>query len=85
MWIAIMHSEANGDELKGTVTISGAWALYPMTVKWAEEFQKVHPAVKVDVSAGGAGKGMVDCLSKIVDIGMVSRDVNPEETAKGAW
>ena len=29
--------------LSGTITLSGAWALYPMAVKWAEEFKKLHP------------------------------------------
>jgi len=70
-------------ELKGTVKVSGAWALYPMMVKWGEEFQKVHPNVRVDISAGGAGKGVADALAGLVEIGMVSRDIKPEEVAKG--
>jgi phosphate transport system substrate-binding protein len=73
------------DTLKGKITISGAFALYPMTVRWAEEFQKLHPRVKVNVSAGGAGKGMADALSKMVDLAMYSKEVSPEEQAKGAW
>jgi phosphate transport system substrate-binding protein len=73
------------DSLKGKITISGAFALYPMTVRWAEEFQKLHPRVKINVSAGGAGKGMADALSKMVDLAMYSKEVSPEEQAKGAW
>ena len=83
--IQISQTEVKEQELKGTITLSGAWALYPMAVKWAEEFQKIHPKVKIDVAAGGAGKGMADCLARIVDIGMVSRDIYPEEIRKGAW
>jgi len=71
-------------ELKGNISISGAFALYPLTIKWAEEFRKIHPNVKFDISAGGAGKGMTDALSKMVDIGLVSREINPEEVKKGA-
>ncbi len=71
--------------LEGTITVSGAWALYPMMVRWGEEFQKLNPRVRVDISAGGAGKGMADALAGAVDIGMVSRDVTPEEEAKGAF
>jgi phosphate transport system substrate-binding protein len=56
-----------------------------MVVKWAEQFQKIHPQVKIDVAAGGAGKGMADCLAGVVDIGMVSRDIYPAEIEKGAW
>ena len=71
--------------LKGNITISGAFALYPLTVKWAEEFKKINPGVKIDISAGGAGKGMTDAITGAADIGMISRDINPEETKKGAY
>lgn len=70
--------------LDGTISISGAWALYPMVLKWAEEFKKIHPKVTIDIQAGGAGKGMADVLSGMADLGMVSRDIHPEEIAKGA-
>lgn len=72
-------------ELKGTINISGAFALYPMAIKWAEEFKKINPGISIDVSAGGAGKGIADALSGIVDIGMVSREIHDAEIAKGAW
>ncbi|KPV62011.1 MAG: hypothetical protein AOA66_1517 [Candidatus Bathyarchaeota archaeon BA2] len=26
-----------------TIKVSGAWALYPMMVKWAEEYHKIRP------------------------------------------
>lgn len=78
-------SAQSAGKLKGTVTISGAWALYPMMVRWSEEFQKLHPDVKFNISAGGAGKGMADALAGAVDIGMVSREVYPEEVEKGAF
>lgn len=69
----------------GVITVSGAWALYPMAVRWAEEYQKIHQEVKINVVAGGAGKGMADALAGVVDLGMVSRDVHPMEMEKGAW
>jgi len=70
---------------KNTISISGAFALYPLTVKWAEEYQKLHPEITIDVSAGGAGKGMMDVLSDMVDLAMFSRTVSGEELSKGAW
>jgi len=72
-------------KLEGEISISGAFALYPMTVKWADEFRKLHPDVRIDISAGGAGKGISDALSEMVDIGMVSREIYPEELSKGAF
>jgi phosphate transport system substrate-binding protein len=71
--------------LEGTIRVSGAWALYPMMVKWAEEFRKVYPKVKVDISAGGAGKGVADALAGLVNVGMVSREITQEEIKQGAF
>ena len=79
------HTPAQKKELTGQISLSGAFALYPLAIKWAEEFKKLHPDVKIDVSGGGAGKGITDALAKVVDLGMVSREVKPEEVAKGAW
>lgn len=76
---------SQGGEPTGTITASGAFALYPMMVKWGEEYQKLHPGVQFDISAGGAGKGMTDALGGQVDIGMVSREIKPEEEKQGAY
>lgn len=70
---------------KETIRVSGAWALYPMMVTWGEEFGKIHPELKIDISAGGAGKGAADALTGLVDIGMISREIRPEEANQGAF
>jgi phosphate transport system substrate-binding protein len=72
-------------ELSGTITVSGAFALYPLMVIWAQEFEKLNPNVRIEVSAGGAGKGMTDALGGLVDIGMISRSISPAEVAEGAF
>jgi phosphate transport system substrate-binding protein len=76
---------AASQDLSGTISISGAFALYPMMTVWASEFQKIHPNVQFDVQAGGSGKGMTDTLAGAVDIGMVSRAIKPTEEANGAY
>jgi phosphate transport system substrate-binding protein len=78
-------STSANDNLSGTITISGAFALYPMMTLWASEFTKLHPNVQFDVQGGGAGKGMTDVLAGAVDIGMISRTIKPEEEQKGAY
>jgi len=72
-------------ELISAIRVSGAWALYPMMLRWAEEYQKLHPEVQVGVWAGGSGKGATDALGGVVDIGMVSRDIYPEEEGRGGF
>ncbi len=68
----------------GTITVSGAFALYPLMIEWADEYQELHRGIKFEVSAGGAGKGMADALAELVDLGMVSREIYPEEVERGA-
>jgi phosphate transport system substrate-binding protein len=71
--------------LTGTLSISGAFALYPMMTVWADKFQKIHPDTQFDIQAGGSGKGMTDALAGAVDIGMVSRSIKPQEESRGAF
>lgn len=70
--------------LSGYITLSGAFALYPLAIQWADEFHRLHPDVDIDISAGGAGKGITDVLADQVDIAMVSRELKPQEKEKGA-
>jgi len=69
---------------EGNISLSGAFALYPLAVVWSEDFKKIHPNVRFNISAGGAGKGIADVLTGMVDIGMVSRDLHEQEIKKGA-
>jgi len=80
-----IKDSSDGGKLKGTITISGAFALYPLTTIFAQEFMRINPGVRINISAGGAGKGIADVLSGIVDIGMVSRELNVEEKNRGAY
>ena len=73
------------EKSSGQISISGAFALYPMVIRWADEYKKINPGVRFDISAGGAGKGISDALNGMVEIGMVSREIYPEEIKKGAF
>ena len=73
------------EPLSGVISISGAFALYPMMTVWADEFHKLHPDVEFDVQGGGAGKGMTDTIAGAVDIGMISRTIKPEEEAQNIF
>ncbi|MFZ5428934.1 MAG: PstS family phosphate ABC transporter substrate-binding protein [Bacteroidota bacterium] len=68
-----------------TITLSGAFALYPLAIKWTEEYKKEHPEIRFNITGGGAGKGLADALSGVVDLGMFSREITQEEKDKGTW
>jgi phosphate transport system substrate-binding protein len=80
--ISSCASQKKKDE---TISLSGAFALYPLAVKWTEEYQKIHPEIRFNVSGGGAGKGMADALAGTVDLGMFSREIAIEEINQGVW
>ena len=83
--VIVFSSCVSKKKKEQTISISGAFALYPMVVKWSDEYKKGHPEVRFNISAGGAGKGMADALAGAVDLGMVSRDITEEEKQQGAW
>jgi phosphate transport system substrate-binding protein len=66
------------------LSVSGAFAMFPMMTVWAEEYHKLNPNISFDVQGGGAGKGMTDGLRGAADIAMVSRELGPEELDQGA-
>lgn len=83
------ESAASGDSAASAggetvLSVSGAFALFPLMTVWVEEYGKLHPEVRFDVQGGGAGKGMTDVLSGAADIAMLSREVRAEESEQGA-
>ena len=79
----IQSSDSNQSSEKTTIRVTGAYAMYPLMLVWAEKYQEIDPNVKIVVSAGGAGKGMTDVITGQAEIGMISRDVYPEEEKQG--
>jgi phosphate transport system substrate-binding protein len=67
------------------ISISGAFALFPMVSVWVDEYQKINPNAIIDLQAGGAGKGMTDMLTGAADIAMLSREPRQQELDEGAF
>jgi phosphate transport system substrate-binding protein len=75
----------NQTSAQSSIFVDGAFALYPLMVTWAQEYESINPNVNIQVSAGGAGKGMSDVLAGQVDIGMISRGATQVEINSGAY
>ncbi len=82
---AFVSTSGCTDHQGKTIKVSGAFALYPMMGIWSEKFRAQHPDIKIDISAGGAGKGMSDAIQGLVDIGMVSREIYQSEIDQGVF
>jgi phosphate transport system substrate-binding protein len=81
--IGVISSCGCVEKSENIIKVSGAYSLYPMMVVWAQEYQKLHPDVRIDITTGGAGKGMSDALAGSVNLGMVSRDITVDEASQG--
>jgi phosphate transport system substrate-binding protein len=67
------------------INFSGAFALYPLNLKWSEEYKKAHADIIFNIQPGGAGKGLTDVLYGNTDVGMFSREISDNELNKGVW
>lgn len=67
-------------ELK-LITISGSYAMYPVIEMIKNEFEKTYD-VKVNLIAGGSGKGMSDLFANSAQIAMLAREPSIEELKK---
>jgi len=72
-------------DLEGNISISTSFALYPLILKWTDEFHRLQPDVEFDVSAVGADKSVSDNLAGFVDLGGISRGVHKGEEEAGLW
>ena len=77
--------EPTKSSLSGDFTISGAFALYPLVQKWADDFLIIHPDVKIKVLRTGTGQGIADLIEKKVQLVMISRPLTVEEKEAGLW
>jgi phosphate transport system substrate-binding protein len=78
-------SQEPKSELKGSILISGAYALYPLISRMADEFMLIHPGVKIELKRAGTGEGITDLLTGKCQLAMISRPLTDEEVSAGIW
>lgn len=68
----------------GKVTVAGSSSVTPVMEKLAEAYKAQNSEVTVEVQQSDSTTGVTSALEGVCDIGMASRDLKDEETAKGA-
>lgn len=58
--------------VSGTINIKGSTTVMPITIDEAAAFQKLDPAVTINIGGGGSGYGFAAVDNKMVDIGEAS-------------
>ena len=69
--------------LRGRVKVSGSTTVLPLAQEAAVEYATANPGVRVDVQGGGSSVGVTQLIEGVVDVGMSSRGLNPDELGKG--
>jgi phosphate transport system substrate-binding protein len=52
----LFTSCASKEKKDHTITLSGAFALYPLVIKWSEEYQKQNPNLRFNILEEEQGK-----------------------------
>jgi len=60
--------------------LTGSSTVAPLAAEIGKRFESSHPGVRVDVQTGGSSRGVIDARRGLADIGMVSRDLKPDES-----
>lgn len=68
----------------GKVTVAGSSSVTPVMEKLAEAYKALNSEVTVEVQQSDSTTGVTSSIEGVCDIGMASRDLKEEETAKGA-
>lgn len=72
-------STDSSGKLAGTININGSSTVFPISQAMAEEFQKLHPGVKVPVGTKGTGGGFKMFVRGEIDINDASRPIKQKE------
>lgn len=68
-----------GGDVEGTVTINGSTSVEPLMQAISDAYSEINPDVTFEISATGSSAGVQAAIDGTADIGMASREVEPEE------
>ncbi|HOM42573.1 MAG TPA: phosphate ABC transporter substrate-binding protein, partial [Bacillota bacterium] len=73
------RNKTEEDSVSGSITINGSTSVQPLAEELAKVFKDKNPNTTIDIQGGGSGVGIKSAADGVVDIGMSSRDLKPEE------
>lgn len=63
----------------GNITLNGSTSVQPLAEELSQAFKAKNPNALIDIQGGGSGVGIKSAMDGVVDIGMSSRELKPEE------
>ena len=75
------RNRAAATDSAGTINLQGSGASFPKPIyeKWASEFGKIEPKIRVDYQASGSGAGQKAVLAKTSDFGASDDPMSDED------
>lgn len=73
------EAEPKVDTKSMRISVVGASTIAPLISELAKAYELEHPGVRFEVQAGGSSRGIMDVRSGTAVLGMVSRDLKPDE------
>lgn len=81
-FLLCVYSAVLADEAKRVQT-TGSSTVAPLIAELARLYEEKTPAARIEVETGGSSRGVADALKGVVDFGMASRALKPEEESLG--
>ena len=81
LWLMLLLA-ACGPSDSGGLTITGSTSVTPFAEHLAELYQHAHADVAINIQGLGSSAGIRAALDGVAEIGMSSRDLQPEEADK---
>ena len=81
LWLMLLLV-ACGPSDSGGLTVTGSTSVTPFAEHLAELYQHAHPGVAINIQGLGSSAGIRAALDGVAEIGMSSRDLQPEEADK---
>lgn len=72
-------SDQTSQESTAYIENKGSDTIVNLALAWAEEYQSMHPEVRISVTGGGSGTGIASLINGTVDIANASRQIKAEE------
>jgi phosphate transport system substrate-binding protein len=75
----------NVSDLKGTIIINGSEVLFPLAIKWEEEFNKQFPRIVIENKPTCSDNSLKLLKAGLIQIAMVSRKLTEQEANEGLY
>ena len=75
------QSKIGDPQGKQTIRVEGSDTMVNLAQAWAEQYNKIHPEISIQVSGGGSGVGIASLIEGVADMANASRSMKDKEKA----